>query len=318
VFAEICRGYCALADCCCSARSDRRRWRSCACAWRSCRCDPRMSANSSICRNCRWRIGSAGLAEPVLDTDQLVRHYPDALALMQELKGLGARNAASDRRRGLFGRAALRTLTGAYETSAHAGRYSRHLRGDLRRGLRRQSRRSSRGRENARSAECRAARAPGCLVSARGDFRRGNRHRCRQDPHHGRPPAGLSRAGRAGRRHEAGSRGCNPARWPPDQCRCRHVGAEFATRYPLSMAEPHIAWRWAESPHLAAAEAGHPDRSGRHLPRLRPARDRARVGAGRGRWRLAESDRTHGDDGSCRPWRWICRSCWSWACALAV
>jgi malonyl-CoA O-methyltransferase len=60
-------------------------------------------------------MGNAGLAEPVLDTDQLVRHYPDALALMQELKGLGARNAASDRRRGLFGRAALRTLTAAYE-----------------------------------------------------------------------------------------------------------------------------------------------------------------------------------------------------------
>jgi malonyl-CoA O-methyltransferase len=61
-------------------------------------------------------MGSAGLAEPVLDTDQLVRHYPDALALMQELKGLGARNAASDRRRGLLGRAALRTVTSAYET----------------------------------------------------------------------------------------------------------------------------------------------------------------------------------------------------------
>jgi malonyl-CoA O-methyltransferase len=61
-------------------------------------------------------MGSAGLAEPVLDTDQMVRHYPDALALMQELKGLGARNAVSDRRRGLFGRVALRTLTAKYET----------------------------------------------------------------------------------------------------------------------------------------------------------------------------------------------------------
>lgn len=60
-------------------------------------------------------MGVAGLAEPVLDTDQIVRHYPDALALMQELKGLGARNAASDRRRGLTGRAALRAVTAAYE-----------------------------------------------------------------------------------------------------------------------------------------------------------------------------------------------------------
>jgi malonyl-CoA O-methyltransferase len=60
-------------------------------------------------------MGVAGLAEPVLDTDQILRHYPDALALMHELKGLGARNAASDRRRGLTGRAALRALTVAYE-----------------------------------------------------------------------------------------------------------------------------------------------------------------------------------------------------------
>jgi malonyl-CoA O-methyltransferase len=60
-------------------------------------------------------MGGAGLAEPVLDTDQVVRRYPDPLALMRELKGLGARNAASDRRRGLMGRAALRTLTAAYE-----------------------------------------------------------------------------------------------------------------------------------------------------------------------------------------------------------
>jgi malonyl-CoA O-methyltransferase len=60
-------------------------------------------------------IGAAGLVEPVLDTDQIVRHYRDALALMQELKGLGARNAASDRRRGLTGRAALRAVTLAYE-----------------------------------------------------------------------------------------------------------------------------------------------------------------------------------------------------------
>ena len=52
----------------------------------------------------------------MLDTDQLVRHYADPLALMHELKGLGARNAASDRRRGLLGRGALRTLTATYET----------------------------------------------------------------------------------------------------------------------------------------------------------------------------------------------------------
>lgn len=61
-------------------------------------------------------MAAGGLAEPVLDTDQLVRHYPEPLALMRELKGLGARNAASGRQRGLLGRAALRTVTAAYET----------------------------------------------------------------------------------------------------------------------------------------------------------------------------------------------------------
>jgi len=84
-------------------------------AWRSVDATPHVSEFVDL-PQLSVALGSAGLAEPVLDTDQLVRHYPDALALMQELKGLGARNAASDRRRGLFGRAALRTLTGAYET----------------------------------------------------------------------------------------------------------------------------------------------------------------------------------------------------------
>jgi malonyl-CoA O-methyltransferase len=84
-------------------------------AWRAVDATPHVSEFVDL-PQLSMAMGSAGLTEPVLDTDQIVRHYPVALALMQELKGLGARNAASDRRRGLFGRAALRTLTASYET----------------------------------------------------------------------------------------------------------------------------------------------------------------------------------------------------------
>jgi malonyl-CoA O-methyltransferase len=57
----------------------------------------------------------AGFVEPVLDQECVQRAYPDALALMHELKQLGAHNVASERNRGLTGRARLHTLTQAYE-----------------------------------------------------------------------------------------------------------------------------------------------------------------------------------------------------------
>ncbi|HTT04516.1 MAG TPA: malonyl-ACP O-methyltransferase BioC [Steroidobacteraceae bacterium] len=57
----------------------------------------------------------AGFVEPVLDLECVRRGYPDARALMRELKQLGAHNAASDRSRGLTGRARLAAMTAAYE-----------------------------------------------------------------------------------------------------------------------------------------------------------------------------------------------------------
>jgi malonyl-CoA O-methyltransferase len=57
----------------------------------------------------------AGLAEPVIDVERYPQYYSDARALMQELKRLGARNAAVDRSRGLTGRARLQRMTSAYE-----------------------------------------------------------------------------------------------------------------------------------------------------------------------------------------------------------
>ena len=57
----------------------------------------------------------AGLAEPVMDVERHVQHYPNAHALMHELKRLGARNAICDRSRGLTGRARLQQMLAAYE-----------------------------------------------------------------------------------------------------------------------------------------------------------------------------------------------------------
>lgn len=57
----------------------------------------------------------AGAAEPVLDVDRLQRHYPDALALMRELKAIGAHNAALGRSRGLTGKQGWQRMLQAYE-----------------------------------------------------------------------------------------------------------------------------------------------------------------------------------------------------------
>ena len=53
----------------------------------------------------------AGLSEPVLDVDRIVMRYPDALALMRELKAIGAHNVTAGRPRGLTGRKRLAAMT---------------------------------------------------------------------------------------------------------------------------------------------------------------------------------------------------------------
>lgn len=57
----------------------------------------------------------AGLAEPVLDTDYYMLSYETAMALMQDLKVLGAGNVNANRRRGLTGKQALKTVAETYE-----------------------------------------------------------------------------------------------------------------------------------------------------------------------------------------------------------
>ena len=64
----------------------------------------------------------AGLAEPVLDVDRIVMGYPDALALMRELKSIGAHNVTNGRPRGLTGRGRFAAMTRAYESLRRDGK----------------------------------------------------------------------------------------------------------------------------------------------------------------------------------------------------
>jgi malonyl-CoA O-methyltransferase len=63
----------------------------------------------------------AGFVEPVIDLERELRHYPNVLALMRELKRLGCQNAAAGRRRNLGGRAALAAMCAAYEQQREPG-----------------------------------------------------------------------------------------------------------------------------------------------------------------------------------------------------
>ncbi len=64
----------------------------------------------------------AGFAHPVMEMEMLTLTYADLAALMRDLKGLGAHNAALARRRGLFGKAAWARLQAAYEVFRVDGR----------------------------------------------------------------------------------------------------------------------------------------------------------------------------------------------------
>jgi malonyl-CoA O-methyltransferase len=57
----------------------------------------------------------AGLMEPVLDVDRIEVGYPHALALMRDLKAIGAHNVTAGRPRTLAGRSRLERMQYAYE-----------------------------------------------------------------------------------------------------------------------------------------------------------------------------------------------------------
>jgi malonyl-CoA O-methyltransferase len=58
----------------------------------------------------------AGLMEPVLDVDRVTALYADVLALMHDLKAIGAHNVTAGRPRALTGRARLKRVEEAYES----------------------------------------------------------------------------------------------------------------------------------------------------------------------------------------------------------
>jgi malonyl-CoA O-methyltransferase len=57
----------------------------------------------------------AGLADPVLDVSRFTLTYPDAVAVLRDLKATGAQGAATARARGLTGRGRLLAMEHAYE-----------------------------------------------------------------------------------------------------------------------------------------------------------------------------------------------------------
>jgi malonyl-CoA O-methyltransferase len=67
-------------------------------------------------------LGRAGFTEPVLDVERITLTYSDVLALMRDLKTIGAHNVTAGRPRGLVGRARLRAMEAAYEPARVEGR----------------------------------------------------------------------------------------------------------------------------------------------------------------------------------------------------
>jgi malonyl-CoA O-methyltransferase len=64
----------------------------------------------------------AGLQEPVLDVDRTQLTYDDGMAVMRDLKSIGARNATAGRPRSLVGRKRLQRVLAAYESFRKDGR----------------------------------------------------------------------------------------------------------------------------------------------------------------------------------------------------
>ena len=60
-------------------------------------------------------IAHAGLAEPVIDREMQLDHYPQVSSLLDELRAAGGGHVAADRRRSLTGRGRLRSMIDAYE-----------------------------------------------------------------------------------------------------------------------------------------------------------------------------------------------------------
>src|SRR5438552_5794110 len=74
---------------------------------------PRVSPFADL-RDLGGLLQRAGFAMPVVDSDRLTVTYPDALALMRELRGMGESNAVAERRRSFTRRATLARAAALY------------------------------------------------------------------------------------------------------------------------------------------------------------------------------------------------------------
>jgi len=75
---------------------------------------PRMSPLTDV-RDAGGLLQRAGFSLPVVDRDEIMVTYPNALALMHDLRGMGETNAVHARRRGLCRRATMLRAIALYE-----------------------------------------------------------------------------------------------------------------------------------------------------------------------------------------------------------
>jgi NADH dehydrogenase [ubiquinone] 1 alpha subcomplex assembly factor 5 len=74
---------------------------------------PRLSPFADL-RDAAGLLQRAGFALPLADRDEITVSYPDALALMRDLRGMGETNAVRERRRGFSRRATLLRAAAIY------------------------------------------------------------------------------------------------------------------------------------------------------------------------------------------------------------
>jgi SAM-dependent methyltransferase len=79
---------------------------------------PRVSPFADV-RDAGMLLQRAGFALPVVDTERIVVAYPDAIAVMRDLRGMGESNAVADRRKNVARRATL-ARAGARYAECHA------------------------------------------------------------------------------------------------------------------------------------------------------------------------------------------------------
>lgn len=90
-------------------------------AWRRVDLHPHVSQFPDLHQVGDWLMGS-GFRDPVMSSETLTATYSDPMALMRELKALGAHNSDQQRFRGLTGKKAFQQMREAYQDFYQDGR----------------------------------------------------------------------------------------------------------------------------------------------------------------------------------------------------